>query len=113
MPSRNHGFTSMGGSPLHVQYITSDRDGSTCQLQHTGYRLFYLVCVDHLCILNTYTGFYTGFFPGRGGCTCSCSYSIGVCKHALSRGGGGIYSIVDYVDKDFESYVQGRGKLTR
>ena len=23
------------------------------------------------------------------------------------------YSIVDYVDKDFESYVQGRGKLSR
>ena len=23
------------------------------------------------------------------------------------------YSIVDYVDKDFETYVQGRGKLSR
>ena len=24
-----------------------------------------------------------------------------------------LYSIVDYVDKDFETYVQGRGKLSR
>ena len=23
------------------------------------------------------------------------------------------YSIVDYVDKDFETYIQGRGKLSR
>ena len=31
--------------------------------------------------------FIQDFFPGgRGGCTYSCIYSIGVCKHALFRG---------------------------
>ena len=44
-----------------------------------------------LCLTSSgdVSGFYTGFFLGGrvvGECICSCSYSISVCKHALSRG---------------------------
>ena len=44
---------------------------------------------DTLPLSLLYTlGIQYRVFP-RGGCTCSCSYSIDVCKHAPSRGGLG------------------------
>ena len=55
-------------------------------------------CVSNVSVVTLYRVLYRIFSWGGGGgggggvgmCTCSCSYSIGMRKHALSRGSTGM-----------------------